>query len=67
MADTLLLAFDGRTTYSFGRLHSHSYSVFGGPFEFKVVGKRFRQVRLHQIARLAQHHLPLLNSPSRGS
>lgn len=60
MSEVLLLAFDGSATYSFVRHEKQSFSVFGGPNESKIVGKRFGTVQLHQIARLSAGHLPTL-------
>src|SRR5262245_52582127 len=60
--ETLILAFDGRITYSFVRAGKHAFSVFGGPFEGKLTGKRFGSVRLHHIARLSWNHIPALEA-----
>jgi hypothetical protein len=62
MPEVLVLAFDGSATYSFVRQEKQSFSVFGGPNEGKVVGKRFRNVQLHQIACLSPNHLPTLGA-----
>jgi hypothetical protein len=60
MLETLILAFDGTATYSFARSEAHAFSVFGGPMECKITGKRFAPYRLHHIARLSDTHLPVL-------
>jgi hypothetical protein len=62
MPETLLLAFDGKMTYSFGHAEEHSFSVFGGPIDCNIRGKR--SYRLHQIARLNHNHLPTLGAPT---
>jgi hypothetical protein len=62
MPEILILAFDGSETYSFVRQEKHSFSVFGGPSESKIIGNRFGSVRLHQIARLNHNHLPTLGT-----
>ena len=63
MLETLILAFDGRATYSFSRAEKHSFSVFGGPMECKISGKRPVPDRLHQIGRLNDNDLPILGPP----
>jgi hypothetical protein len=60
MPEVLVLAFDGGATYSFVRQEKYSWSVFGGPNESRVIGKRFGPVQLHQIARLSSSHFPTL-------
>jgi hypothetical protein len=60
MSEVLVLAFDGTATYSFVRQEKQSFSVFGGPNEGKLLGKRFGKVKLHQIAHLSASHLPTL-------
>jgi hypothetical protein len=62
MPETLVLAFDGIATYSFGRTEKHASSVFGGPMECEITGKRFGPFRLHHIARLSENQLPVLGS-----
>lgn len=63
MPETLLLAFDGSATYSFSRAEKHSFSVFGGPRECKIRGKRPVPDQLHYIARLNHNDLPILGPP----
>ena len=64
MPETLILAFDGRATYSFGRSETHSFSVFGGPMDCNVSGKPPVPDRLHYVARLNHNDLPVLGPPS---
>jgi hypothetical protein len=64
MPETLILAFDGRTTYSFSRADKQAASVFGGPMEYRVSGKRPVPDRLHLVARLSHNDLPILGPPS---
>jgi hypothetical protein len=61
--ETLLLAFDGKHTYCFGRAEKQSFSVFGGPMDYKISGKRPIPDRLHQIALLNHNDLPILGPP----
>ena len=63
MAETLIIAFDGSATYSFGRAEQRSFSVFGGPMDHKVSGKKSAFYRLHHIARLNHNLLPILGPP----
>jgi hypothetical protein len=63
MPETLLLVFDGTTTYSFSRADKQAASVFGGPMEYKISGKRPVPDRLHHIARLNHNDLPFLGYP----
>jgi hypothetical protein len=64
MSETLLFAYDGKTTYSFSRAEKYSFSVFGGPRDFKIKGKRAGADRLHYIACLNHNDLPILGAPS---
>jgi len=64
MPETLLLAFDGKATYTFTRAEKHSFSVFGGPRDYKITGKRPLADNLHYIARLNHNDLPILGPPS---
>jgi hypothetical protein len=64
MAEVLLLAFDGKSTHAFVRHEKHSYSLFGGPHEGKIIGPHFPSARLHQIALLSHNHLPILAETS---
>jgi hypothetical protein len=64
MPETLILAFDGKSTYSFSRAEEHSFSFFGGPRDFKITGKRPVPDKLHYIARLDHNDLPILGSSS---
>jgi hypothetical protein len=64
MPETLILAFDGRTTYSFCRAEKHSFSTFGGPREYSIAGKPPGPDQPHYIARLNFNDLPILGPPS---
>lgn len=64
MPETLIVAFDGKATHTFTRAEKRSFSVFGGPREFKITGKRPVADKLHYIARLNHNDLPILGSPS---
>jgi hypothetical protein len=64
MPEILILAFDGGATYAFSRADRHSWSVFGGPMQCKISGKRPVPDRLHYIARLSFNHLPILGPPN---
>src|SRR5262249_34364444 len=64
MPETLLLAFDGKATYTFTRAEKHSFSVFGWPRDCKITAKRPVADKLHSLARLTHHDLPILGPPS---
>ena len=62
MPETMILAFDGKSSYSFSRADKQAASVFGGPMEYKISGKRPVPDRLHLVARLSANDLPILGS-----
>lgn len=64
MPETLILAFDGKMTYSFTRTEKHSFSAFGGPRDYTLIGNRPEDDRLHFIARLNHNDLPVLGPPN---
>ena len=64
MPETLLLVFDGATTYSFTRADKQAASVFGGPMEYKISGKRPIPDSLHLVARLSHNDLAILGYPN---
>jgi hypothetical protein len=63
MPEILILAFDGATTYSFGRADKQAASVFGGPMEYKISGKRPVPDWVHLVARLNHNDLSILGPP----
>jgi hypothetical protein len=57
----LLFAFHDATLYTFERASRYSPSVFGGPLNAKITGRRFGPKPLHLVASLCGWHIPVLS------
>ncbi len=55
--------FHDGVVYGLVRSQEHSFSSFGGPLEIEVSGRQLGHHRLHKIAKLSFHHIPVLGPP----
>jgi hypothetical protein len=59
----LVHVFHDGVAYQLVRSNEHSFSTFGGPLELDITGQNFGPRRLHKIARLSFHEIPVLGPP----
>jgi hypothetical protein len=59
--EPLVFAFHDDTLYTFERAPRYSPSVFGGPLNAKISGRRFGPKPLHLVASLCGLHIPALS------